>query len=222
MSKLKRRFTFLHFNLALIFLIPISVFFFDKPVSVFISKYLSLLAPFFLNFTFQFDFFSFWILKILICIFCIGILSLFIFKNKLIGIAFLSILITHLSATAITNVLKSEVKRARPQETINQVTFNNSNFAKSNNDYSFPSAHTSFYLSLFLPIALVFRRYAVVILGIPIIIILGRIILNLHFLSDVLCSILIVNILSYSSICCLVWLFNKLFKKSNFNIEFKL
>lgn len=79
-------------------------------------------------------------------------------------------------------------------------------------DYSFPSSHTSFYLSLFLPFALAYRKYLPLLLFIPFIIIAGRVIQNEHYLSDVLCSMLIVLDLCFFSYGALNWIDNSISK----------
>ncbi|HEX8504690.1 MAG TPA: phosphatase PAP2 family protein, partial [Hymenobacter sp.] len=57
---------------------------------------------------------------------------------------------------------------------------------------SFPSTHTAIYFSLFLPVAVAFPRYRVPLLVLPGFVALGRLVLGVHYLSDVWFSVWLV------------------------------
>ncbi|WP_375378222.1 phosphatase PAP2 family protein [Hymenobacter cellulosilyticus] len=62
---------------------------------------------------------------------------------------------------------------------------------------SFPSTHTAVYWSLFLPLALAFPRHRLPLLVFPVLIGLGRLALDMHYLSDVLFSIWLVVLFTF-------------------------
>ena len=110
--------------------------------------------------------------------------------------------------------MKAAFKRARPALYINGDEKTIDFFSEQTRDYSFPSAHTAFYFSFFLPFALPFKRYLPLILFIPAVIAIGMVVQNDHYLSDVLCSILIVF-----NICLLTyWVLNFI---DNTSVNFK-
>jgi len=206
-------------NIAFLGVILFSIIYVDKPLSAFVADELMGIKQFFFNFTFAFDRLSYHILWFITLSFVLGLMFLFNKKTKELGFILLTLCFAHVTASAITNNMKMEFKRARPnmyfQEDGKTVDFYN----EQTRDYSFPSGHTSFYLSLFLPAALVFRRYSPYILFIPAVIALGRIIQNEHYLSDVLCSILIVFNVCILLLWLFYWLDNTLINFKNKRIE---
>lgn len=203
-------------NLFLSGLIFLSIAFIDRPLSVLINDHFSFLKPFFYSFTLIADNITVSIIWILLLSLGFGLLFLFSSITKKLGFVLLATVFTLLAAAAITNIMKFEFKRARPEVYLNSKSTTNDFYNKAIKDYSFPSSHTSFYLSLFLPAALVYRRYAPVLLFIPAVIIVGRVVQNEHYLSDVLCSILIVF-----DLCVLILgVFYLMSNKLNSNIKF--
>jgi membrane-associated phospholipid phosphatase len=183
----------IYFNLILISLILLSIFFIDKPISTFIAKNLSGLKPFFFNFTDAFDRIFYHIIWLIIFFAVFGVVFFFNNRTRKVSFALLTVLFTVIGAYGvITANLKTELKRARPEVYLSSGEQSADFFNEQTKDYSFPSSHAAFYLSFFLPFALTFRRYAHLILIIPVIIAAGRVFQNVHYLSDVLCSILIV------------------------------
>jgi membrane-associated phospholipid phosphatase len=69
-------------------------------------------------------------------------------------------------------------------------------------DYSFPSSHATLYFSLLLPVAWQFPKYRWALLVLPVLITVGRLVLEEHFLGDVLGSICLVGVFT--------WLFSRL------------
>ncbi|RZK96495.1 MAG: phosphatase PAP2 family protein [Hymenobacter sp.] len=96
---------------------------------------------------------------------------------------FLIILLTHLASIVSANMLKIAVNRPRPG-----VLFT-PGYTES---YSFPSSHTATYWSLFLPLAVAFPRWRWPLLAVPILIALGRLVLGVHYVSDVWAAIWLV------------------------------
>jgi membrane-associated phospholipid phosphatase len=176
-------------NLLLIGLLFLSIAVIDKPLAVFLNAKLTSVQSFFYNFTLAADNItnhSFYLLML----FC-GLGLFFLFKRRTRKLAFvlLTVVFALLASAFMTNTMKFEFKRARPDVYLKSDGKAPDFYNDGSMDYSFPSAHTSFYLSLFLPGALVFRRFAPALLVIPGVIIIGRIVQNEHYLSDVLCSV---------------------------------
>jgi membrane-associated phospholipid phosphatase len=64
---------------------------------------------------------------------------------------------------------------------------------------SFPSSHTAFYWGLLLPAAACLPRYRIPLLVLPVLISIGRIIENVHYISDVLAAIALVGLIANPS-----------------------
>jgi membrane-associated phospholipid phosphatase len=96
---------------------------------------------------------------------------------------FLITLLTHVSSEVSANLLKVAVHRPRPA-----VLFE----AGPVESFSFPSGHTAIYWSLFLPLAVAFPRWRWPLLVVPGLVSLGRLVLGVHYLSDVWAAIWLV------------------------------
>jgi len=188
------------FNISLLFAVLLSIFFIDRSLSNFIAENLSGFVPFFDNLTNYLDSITSYILYklfgslpyfLLLC-FVFGLFCLLSRKTKLLAYFFLTMVFAYPLTSILTNIMKMESKRARPEVYLqgNEETKDFQSEQKPND--SFPSGHAALYLSLFLPAGLAFRKYAPYFLIIPGIIILGRVVLNHHYLSDVLFSIVFV------------------------------
>lgn len=187
-------------NISLLLLVLLSIFFIDRPLSVFIAENLTGLVPLFNNLTNYLDSITNFILYklfgsllyfLLLC-FVVGLFCLLSKKTKLLAYFFLTMVFAYPITSILTNIIKMESKRARPEVYL-QGNEKTKDFQSEQmlND-SFPSGHAALYLSLFLPAVLAFRKYAPYFLIIPGIIILGRVVLNHHYLSDVVFSIVFV------------------------------
>jgi membrane-associated phospholipid phosphatase len=207
---------YININIILACIILISIIFIDRPLSAFIDNYLKWGQPFFLNFTIFFD-------KILVHIFWFlmffivsGLFLIFSKRTKKVGFIFLTVVFTNFIAYGvITAKLKMEFKRARPNLYLNGGEQTADFYNEQAIDYSYPSLHAAFYLSLFLPFTLVFKRYAPLILFIPGVITVGRVVQNDHYLSDILTSLLIV----FNVFLFIYWLFCWV---DNYRINFKI
>ncbi|PIQ20376.1 MAG: hypothetical protein COW65_15355 [Cytophagales bacterium CG18_big_fil_WC_8_21_14_2_50_42_9] len=194
-----------YLNLVLVILIIICIAFIDKPLSSFTENNLTELKPFFFEFTDIFDRLFYHIIWFILFFIVFGTLTLFNKRTKRLSYVFLTVVITVFAAYGvITAKMKTELKRARPEVYLTSGKQTTDFFNENTKDFSFPSSHAAFYLSLFLPFALAFKRYSPLILFIPVVVIIGRVVQNVHYLSDVLCSILIVI-----DVCLLsFWFFN--------------
>jgi membrane-associated phospholipid phosphatase len=101
---------------------------------------------------------------------------------------------TQLLCTAIADFAKPPFGRFRPFQALadggSDRWFMGPDFG------SFPSGHAAFYAGLFLPLALLFPRWAVPLLAIPLLVGAERIISNDHYASDVGASFLLAAIVA--------------------------
>jgi membrane-associated phospholipid phosphatase len=116
----------------------------------------------------------------------------YVFKQKKVAFACLIAAPTWLLSSITTGLLKSFTQRPRPLSHF-PIAELDSNLVEYQGFYdSFPSGHVADYMSLFLPFALFFPRYSFYLLQIPFWIAVGRLVLFMHFFTDVLGSALIV------------------------------
>ncbi|HEV8537970.1 MAG TPA: phosphatase PAP2 family protein, partial [Bacteroidota bacterium] len=102
--------------------------------------------------------------------------------------------LTSLASSYATGPLKTVFGRARPSTIVDSQQIDPAIWFVGGD--SFPSGHVGRYFGIFLPLAVVLPRYRLALLVVPIYISMGRIILNVHFLSDVFASIYIVIVCS--------------------------
>lgn len=179
-------------NLLLLGLFFLSIAVIDKPLAGFVKADLTSVQPFFHNFTLAADNITNHSFYLLLFASVFGLLCLLKRRTRKVAFVLLTIVFTVVVSLFVTNVMKFEFARARPDVYLKSEGKAADFYSNETKDYSFPSAHTSYYLSLFLPGALVFRRLAPALLVIPGVVIIGRVVQNEHYISDVLCSILIV------------------------------
>ena len=110
---------------------------------------------------------------------------------------FLIILLTHEFSMVLANVLKGAVHRLRPEVQFGTGYAGTGLWATGPHNDSFPSSHTAIYFSLFLPLAVAYPRYRVPLLVLPGLIGLGRLVLGMHYLSDVWFSLWLVVALTF-------------------------
>jgi membrane-associated phospholipid phosphatase len=111
---------------------------------------------------------------------------------------FLILLLTHEFSMVLANVLKGAVHRLRPEVQFGGGYAGTGLWSSGlpHND-SFPSSHTAIYFSLFLPLAVAFPRWRWPLLVLPGLIGLGRLVLGMHYLSDVWFSVWLVVALTF-------------------------
>ncbi len=124
-------------------------------------------------------------------------LGRYVFKMKIKPALVLMIIYSYLTSTVIIQLMKRWVPRYRPillDEGFYGFTFN-SNFIE--NTDSFPSLHTGVIASVLFPILFQYRKASIYILAIITSVALSRVMLNLHYISDVLFSIFLVGSINY-------------------------
>jgi membrane-associated phospholipid phosphatase len=110
---------------------------------------------------------------------------------------FLILLLTHEFSMVLANVLKGTVHRLRPEVQFGAGYVGTGLWAAGPHNDSFPSSHTAIYFSLFLPLAVAFPRWRWPLLVLPGLIGLGRLVLGMHYLSDVWFSLWLVVALTF-------------------------
>lgn len=86
----------------------------------------------------------------------------------------------------IAGVLKNVFLRIRPDAFLEGHDQVNTFFLDGGN--SFPSGHAAHFWGLFLPLAVIFPKYRILLLSVPVMISIARVAVNHHYLSDVLAS----------------------------------
>ena len=110
---------------------------------------------------------------------------------------FLVLLLTHELSMVAAKVLKGVLLRLRPQALF-AGSYSGLGFGHDGpHTGSFPSTHTAIYFSLLLPLAVAFPRYRLPLLALPVLIGLGRLVLDMHYLSDVLFSVWLVVLFTF-------------------------
>ena len=110
---------------------------------------------------------------------------------------FLILLLTHEFSMVLANVLKGSVHRLRPEVQFGADYEGTGLWASGPHNDSFPSSHTATYFSLCWPLALAFPRWRVPLLVLPGLVALGRLVLGMHYLSDVWFSLWLVVALTF-------------------------
>ncbi len=126
-----------------------------------------------------------------------GLYFHYISKNRLFEKRAWFLLSCVLFANIIGAVIKITVSRARPDLLINEGIFGFFWFKLNDSYWSFPSGHTLTVISLAAGLGVIFARYFYVLLSLALLVVLSRVLLYFHFLSDVMTgfylSILIVG-----------------------------
>ena len=109
---------------------------------------------------------------------------------------FLFVGCTHFIARLIAGVLKEVFHRLRPYEVLSTGAWDHQFFTAHGG--SFPSGHAAHFWALFFPLAFLFPRLRIPLVVLPIFIVIARVGVNDHWLSDTIASI---------AICALVTIF---------------
>ncbi len=108
---------------------------------------------------------------------------------------------THLVARLTAGVLKEVFHRSRPFEVLPSGAWNHQFFTAHGS--AFPSGHAAHFWALYFPLAFLFPRWRLPLLILPTFIVIARIGVNDHWLSDILGSIAIAALVTLL----FVWIF---------------
>ena len=179
------------------------IFFFDQPLAQFIHAHFAGAAPFFAALTAAADAvheaLMTHVLGLPIIFLALGLafaIGRYALKRREATI-FLILLLTHEFSMVLANVLKGSVHRLRPEVQFGSGYVGTGLWATGAHNDSFPSSHTAIYFSLFWPLAVAFPRWRVPLLVLPGLIALGRLVLGMHYLSDVWFSLWLVVALTF-------------------------
>lgn len=184
-------------------LITISIIQVDRHLAIFIHNHLSTLQQPFTNILSVLEFEKYPVSRYIVSALVLVAAIVMLLKDKGFERAkFLLFLVTTMISTRLViRLLKSLFGRNRPHVFLNDHSVND--FFSSGAD-SFPSGHAANYFSFFLPLIVLMPRYKWLLLIIPTFVALQRIIVNDHYLSDVLAGILIASLVTL--------LFQRIFK----------
>lgn len=176
-------------------LITISIIQIDRPLAIFIGNNLAFLNQPFreilsgLEFITEFPIGRYIVAAVILIV---GIWLLVRDKTNQRAKIFFFIGATLVSSRLITRALKNIFDRSRPYVFLNDRSV--SDFFGSGD--SFPSGHATNYFSFFLPLMVLFPRYKWALLVLPVFIALQRVIVNDHYLSDVLAGTLVASLMT--------------------------
>jgi membrane-associated phospholipid phosphatase len=184
--------SFLYFTAATLAACVLLICFLDQPLALFIHQHTGWAVPFFTAYTEGADWLWDWLLSLrlgplpgpyvlLVAAYLVGRWGL----RRPGASLLLLVLLTHIASQVSSNVLKGVVHRLRPEVLFGAGYEGLGLWANGPHNDSFPSSHTAGYLSLFWPLAVAWPRYRVPLLVLPGLIMLGRLVLGAHYLSDV-------------------------------------
>jgi membrane-associated phospholipid phosphatase len=184
-------------------LITICIIQVDRPLAIFIQTHLSALQEPFRKILSVIEFSDYPISRYIVAASVLIAAIIFLLRDKGLQRAkiFFFIGATLVTTRLVVRLLKSLFDRNRPHVFLNDQSVNDFFYAGAD---SFPSGHAANYFSFFLPLMVLMPRYKWALLILPVFVALQRVIVNDHYLSDVLAGILIASLITL--------LFQRIFK----------
>lgn len=182
-----QRHPFLAFTALTVLVCPVLIVWLDKPLAIGFHRYAAGAVPFFTSLTEAVDT-AYATANVggrptlFLALGLAYLLGRWVLRRRW-ATVFLITFLTHLASVISANALKVAVNRPRPG-----VLFT-PGYTES---FSFPSSHTAIYWSLFLPLAMAFPRWRWPLLSVPMLVAVGRLVLGVHYLSDVWAAIWLV------------------------------
>lgn len=184
--------TFGYLTLAFLSACLICIFFVDQPLAFFVGNRLPAVQPFFNTLTGYAEIAScFPVSKYLpgFVFLAIGAVVFLFDRSILRAKLFFFLALTFMFSRFAAGLLKNVFERTRPFDLFERGQLGQTFFLDGGS--SFPSGHTAHFWGLFLPFIFLFPKYRIPLLIVPVIIGLGRVIVNDHYPSDVLASVYI-------------------------------
>jgi membrane-associated phospholipid phosphatase len=189
---------FLVFTAVTLPAVVLLVLFLDQPLAQFIHEHFGWAVPFFGSLTATADAIHGALMRhvagVPIILLALGLafaMGRYALKRRG-ATVFLVLLLTHEFSMVLAKVLKGVVHRLRPQVQFETGYEGTGLWQPGPHNDSFPSTHTAVYFSLFLPLAVAFPRWRAPLLVLPGLIAVGRLVLGMHYLSDVWFSLWLV------------------------------
>jgi membrane-associated phospholipid phosphatase len=184
-------------TLLFVSLCCISIFLVDQPLAYVIHEHAGSLQPLFRELTSFTDLvtgYTLWNYFSAALVMSAGIVFLAI--DKKVGRAkyFFFVALTEVTSRLVVGSLKNVFERERPEHFLESGQPGQT-FWMTGGD-SFPSGHVGRYFGIFLPLMVLFPKYRLLLLIVPLSISLGRLFLSLHYLSDTLASIYVVIVIA--------------------------
>ncbi|UOQ55354.1 phosphatase PAP2 family protein [Hymenobacter cellulosivorans] len=196
---------FLRLSIGLLAPCLLLIPFFDQPLALFLHEHCAPARPFFEALTSRadrlHDLSKTHLLGIPLIFLALGlgfILCRWVLRSPAAGL-FLVLLLTHELSMVAARVLKGVLLRLRPAALFTGSYHDLGFWHDAPHTGSFPSTHTAVYCSLFVPLAVAYPRHRLPLLLFPALIALGRLILDMHYLSDVLFSVWLVVLFTFLS-----------------------
>ena len=124
-----------------------------------------------------------------------GLVAFRLRPRTLLPWALLFIGLSHVSSRFVADILKPPFSRLRPFEAIDSDGWHDTWFATVGN--SFPSGHAVHFWSLFFPLAALFPKWMVPLAILPVLVSAARIVVNDHYLSDILASAAVAALVTF-------------------------
>jgi membrane-associated phospholipid phosphatase len=123
-----------------------------------------------------------------------GVVAYAVRRWRAAGLPLLFIGLTHITARLVAGVLKNVFGRLRPFEA-EAAGWHDAFFADGG---AMPSGHAVHFWALYFPLALLFPRARWILLPLPVAISVARVLLNDHYLSDVVASVAIAALVTWA------------------------
>lgn len=165
-----------------------SYFYLDKKIAMYFFSLDLCRNFFFLNWVTNFGSGNIYLLFLPIAAMFFG----YVKHNKSLAMKIWMLWLFVLYPSLIAMVLKTVLGRARPVVYFNQDSFGFFGWHSEGEFHSFPSGHTTIITSLCVGLLILFPRYCYYWIGICLLVITSRVLLNYHYLSDVWVSFYLV------------------------------
>jgi membrane-associated phospholipid phosphatase len=118
-----------------------------------------------------------------------------VWKHRTVARLLIFVGLAHVTARFLAGIMKPPFSRLRPYEVLDN-GWNDTWFAPVGN--SFPSGHAVHFWGLFFPLVVLFPRFWKQFAALPVLISVARVVVNDHYLSDVLTSVAVAALVTWA------------------------
>lgn len=186
-----------YLTLLFVGLCVVSIFFVDQPLAYVIHEYAGQVKPFVAELTSITDIvtgYTVWKYFSAALVLSVGLVVFAFDKNVRRAKYFLFVALTEYTSRIVVGSLKTVFDRDRPEHFLETGSAARTFWVPGGD--SFPSGHAGRYFGIFLPLMVLFPKYRLFLLIVPLYISLGRLFLTVHYLSDVLASVYLVIVIT--------------------------